>query len=165
MLSCECSKYANPISKKYSLQAISFFFGYLLVAVSCVYDPPPKTRTVDIKNMSSDSLILFWIKSSEFPASDSILIHNSLFRKDGKDQKIPIEILPPHSSGTTDIGAGKNWLDHIDCKCVTFYFIKFSSFKQYTWGQLQADSTQHIKTITWYKDDLLEKGKSLVINK
>lgn len=152
-------------NKKYDLQPTGFLIGLLIFLFGCVYCPPPKLRTVEVKNMSSDTLILVWIKSSEFPVSDSIYIHNSLFHQDNPSQKIPIEILPPHSSGTTRIGAGKDWLDQIDCKCVTFYFIKLESFKQYNWAQLQADSTQHIQTITWYKADLLEKGKSLVINK
>src|SRR5688572_2171514 len=121
MLICDRSKYTNSMSKKYSQQIIGLIFGSLLLLYSCVYDPPPKIRTVEVKNMSSDTLILVWIKSSEFPISDSIYIHNSLFRQDSQCQKIPIEILPPHSSGTTSIGAGKDWLDYIDCKCVTFY--------------------------------------------
>ncbi len=151
--------------KKYDLQTTVFLIGFLLLLLGCVYCPPPKLRTVEVKNMSSDTLILVWIKSSKFPVSDSIYIHNSLFRQDSQCQKIPIEILPPHSSGKTEIGAGKNWLDYINCKCVTFYFIKLGSFRQFNWAQLQADSSQHIKTITWYKEDLLEKGKSLVFDK
>jgi hypothetical protein len=150
------------VVKLFSLSVLFLFCISSFLLSSCVYDPAPKVRMLEVINSTSDSLILIVRKNGDLESSDSALISNSIFYRESRKEKIPISLISPNSTGEILIGASPNWLQNSECECVHFYFINYGGYTHQKWSDLLSDSSQFIKIISWYKNDLSDKNKKLV---